>query len=183
MHSNRNTVNQKDQDSVDTTMVMVTETGVQAGGDIEDDEVERPNLLQVTEDIIVLTDSRCGAPEESVGASRPLEMTTPLGFTLLASRATGEGNKNVFETCARKRDLPEAPITEVLALKTTWSIEMLAAPTKQQSAGTMSPILNEIVFLGTRSADSIQLSSCLTLALGAREGMRTSTALLVVCYS
>ena len=98
---------------------MITETGVQAGGDIEDDEAEKPNLLQVTEGMIVLTDSRRGTTEESVGASRPLEMTIPLGFILLASRATGEGNKYVFETCARKRDLPEAPITGVLALKAT----------------------------------------------------------------
>ena len=48
VHSDRNTVDEKDQGSVDATTVMVTETGVQAGGDIEDDKAEKPNLLQVT---------------------------------------------------------------------------------------------------------------------------------------
>ena len=57
-------------------------------------------------------------------------------------------------------------------------METLIDSVRRQSAGTMSPILKEIMSPGTRSEDSIsrQDPERFTLALGARESMRAFTA-------
>ena len=109
----------------------------------------------------------------------PVEMTTPL----LASRATEEGNKNVFEPYARirKRDLPEALITGVLALKVTWSIETLAASTtrKQAVGGDNVTNLERDSVAGNEvgGLDLFSVAVMLDVGPGRKEPMRALTAL------
>ena len=91
-HCDGNTADQEDEDVVETIAVTVVVGGVEdedleKDEDTDGDETEgtdlSENLLQVTGSIIILTDQRSGATEESVGTCGDDDT---LGFTLLTGR-------------------------------------------------------------------------------------------------
>ena len=90
-HGDGDTTDQEDEDVVETITVTVVVGGVEDENLEKDKETDcyetkgadlSENLLQVTSGVVVLTDQRGSATEESVGTGRDDDT---LGFTLFTS--------------------------------------------------------------------------------------------------
>ena len=117
-HSNGDTTNEEDEDVVETTTVLVTETGIETEDLSEDENTDgnqsegtdlSENLLQVTGGVIVLANERSSTTEEGVGAGRDNDT---LSLTLLASgtaiefRSLGNGRRKSIRRTHEKHWSP-----------------------------------------------------------------------------